>query len=124
MKHPILRGELYYADLEPVIGSEQGGERPVVVIQNNKGNRHSKTVIIAPLTTSAIKPTLPTHVEIYTEGLRRTSIVLLEQIRTIDKQRIGHYIGTVSDIDMRKIEEAVLISFGIDRVEGDWCGEK
>ena len=119
MKHPILRGELYYADLEPVIGSEQGGERPVVVIQNNKGNRHSKTVIIAPLTTSAIKPTLPTHVEIYAEGLRSTSIVLLEQIRTIDKQRISRYVGSVSDSDMKQIEQAILISLEMDRVEGD-----
>ena len=119
MKKPILRGELYYADLEPVIGSEQGGERPVVVIQNNKGNRHSKTVIIAPLTTSPIKPPLPTHVEIHAEGLRSTSIVLLEQIRTIDKQRISRYIGSVSGSDMKQIEQAILISLEMDRVEGD-----
>ncbi|MBQ8439603.1 MAG: type II toxin-antitoxin system PemK/MazF family toxin [Clostridia bacterium] len=113
MKKPILRGELYYADLEPVIGSEQGGERPVVVIQNNKGNRHSKTVIIAPLTTSPIKPPLPTHVEIHAEGLRSTSIVLLEQIRTIDKKRITHYIGIISKDDMVLVDEAILASLGI-----------
>ena len=80
MDQKIQRGEIYYADLEPVLGSEQGGERPVVILQNNKGNRFSPTVIVAPLTTSLIKAPLPTHVEIHTEGLRCTSIALLEQI--------------------------------------------
>lgn len=78
MKHPILRGELYYADLEPVIGSEQGGERPVVILQNNKGNQYSPTVIVAPLTTQKIKPRLPTHVMVSCSGLRVSSLVLLE----------------------------------------------
>ena len=114
MKKPILRGELYYADLEPVIGSEQGGERPVVILQNNKGNQHSPTVIIAPLTTQKIKPRLPTHVMVSSSGLRSASVVLLEQIRTIDKQRMRNYIGAVTDTEMKEIEKAVLASMGID----------
>ena len=113
MKKPILRGELYYADLEPVIGSEQGGERPVVILQNNKGNQHSPTVIVAPLTTQKIKPRLPTHVTVSSSGLRSSSLVLLEQIRTIDKQRMRNHIGTVTDIEMKEIEKAVLASMGI-----------
>ena len=113
MKKPILRGELYYADLESVIGSEQGGERPVFILQNNKGNRYSKTVIIAPLTTSPIKPPLPTHVKVQAEGLRSTYIVLLEQIRTIDKKRIKRHIGTVTAKEMQLIENAVFISMSL-----------
>ena len=115
MDRKILRGEIYYADLDPVIGSEQGGERPVIILQNNKGNRHSPTVIVAPLTSNRVKTTLPTHVEISAKGLRTTSLVLLEQIRTIDKQRISDYVGAVSDSDMKLIENAVLISLEIDR---------
>lgn len=115
MKRQILRGELYYADLEPVLGSEQGGERPVVILQNNKGNHYSPTVIVAPLTTKTGKPILPTHVEVNTEGLRSTSIVLLEQIKTIDKQRIIRYIGMVSQKDMRLIDQAILVSLEICR---------
>lgn len=114
MKKPILRGELYYADLEPVIGSEQGGERPVVILQNNKGNQHSPTVIVAPLTTQKIKPRLPTHVTVAGDGLRASSLILLEQIRTIDKQRMRNYIGTVTDAEMKEIEKAVLTSVGIN----------
>ena len=113
MKKPILRGELYYADLEPVIGSEQGGERPVVILQNNKGNQHSPTVIVAPLTTQKIKPRIPTHVMVSCPGLRASSLVLLEQIRTIDKQRMRNYIGVVSDAEMKEIEVAALASLGI-----------
>ena len=113
MKKPILRGELYYADLDPVIGSEQGGERPVVILQNNKGNQHSPTVIVVPLTTQKIKPRLPTHVMVSSSGLRSSSLVLLEQIRTIDKQRMRNHIGTVTDTEMREIEKAVLASVGI-----------
>ena len=114
MKKQILRGELYYADLEPVIGSEQGGERPVVILQNNKGNQHSPTVIVAPLTTQKIKPRLPTHVMVSSSGLRSSSLVLLEQIRTIDKQRMRNHIGTVTDDEMQEIEKAVLASVGIE----------
>ena len=110
---PFLRGELYYADLEPVIGFEQGGERPVVILQNNKVNQHSPTVIVAPLTTQKIKPRLPTHVMVSSSGLRSSSLVLLEQIRTIDKQRMRNYIGAVTDAEMKEIERAVLASMGI-----------
>ena len=116
MKKPILRGELYYADLEPVIGSEQGGERPVVILQNNKGNQHSPTVIVAPLTTQKIKPRLPTHVMVSSSGLRSSSLVLLEQIRTIDKQRMRNHIGAVTDTEMKEIENAVLASVGINSI--------
>ena len=114
MKRPILRGELYYADLDPVIGSEQGGERPVVILQNNRGNHYSPTVIVAPLTTQKIKPQLPTHVAVAGNGLRSSSLVLLEQIRTIDKQRMRNYIGIVTDTEMKAIEKAVLASVEID----------
>ena len=109
----IRRGELYYAYLEPVIGSEQGGERPVVILQNNRGNRYSPTVIVAPLTTKLVKRTLPVHVKVTAAGLRSTSLILLEQIRTIDKQRLRQYIGKVTVEEMREIEQAVLISIGM-----------
>ena len=110
----IRRGELYYAYLEPVIGSEQGGERPVVILQNNRGNRYSPTVIVAPLTTKLVKRTLPVHVKVTAAGLRSTSLVLLEQIRTIDKQRLRQYIGEVTVEEMREIEQAVLNSLGFE----------
>ena len=116
MKKPILRGELYYADLEPVIGSEQGGERPVVILQNNKGNQHSPTVIVAPLTTQKIKPRLPTHVTVSGNGLKSSSLILLEQIRTIDKQRVRYYIGEVTGDNMKQIENAILASVGIEMI--------
>ena len=115
----IRRGELYYADLEPVLGSEQGGERPVVVLQNDKGNRYSPTVIIAPLTTKIVKNALPVHVRIKAPGLRATSLALLEQIRTIDKQRIRQYIGAVSEDEMREIEQATFVSLGINTLVED-----
>ena len=105
--------DLYYADLEPVIGSEQGGERPVIILQNNKGNRFSPTVIIAPLTTKIIKKSIPVHAKVNAEGLRSTSLVLLEQIRTIDKQRIRQYIGAVSADEMREIEQAIIVSLDL-----------
>ena len=113
MERYIRRGELYYADLEPVIGSEQGGERPVIILQNNKGNRFSPTVIIAPLTTKIIKKSIPVHAKVNAEGLRSTSLVLLEQIRTIDKQRIRQYIGAVSADEMREIEQAIIVSLDL-----------
>lgn len=114
MDGEFLRGEIFYADLEPVVGSEQGGERPVIILQNNKGNQYSNTVVVAPMTTSQIKPPLPTHVVLETEGLRCTSTVLLEQIRTIDKQRMSEHVGTVSDTDMKRIEKAILAELGMD----------
>ncbi len=114
MDGEFLRGEIYYADLDPVIGSEQGGERPVIILQNNKGNQFSNTVVIAPMTTSQIKPPLRTHVDLEAEGLRCTSNVLLEQVRTIDKQRICDYVGVTSDSDMIRIEKAILAELGMD----------
>ena len=114
MDRKILRGEIYYADLDPVIGSEQGGERPVIILQNNKGNRHSPTVIVAPLTSNRVKTALPTHVEIHAAGLRTTSLVLLEQIRTIDKQRISDFVGVATDVEMKDIEKALLTSVGVE----------
>lgn len=116
MNRQILRGEIYYADLEPVIGSEQGGQRPVVVLQNNKGNRFSPTVIVAPLTSHTVKPLLPTHVLVSAEGLHTKSLALLEQIRTIDKQRVRYYIGEVTGDNMKQIENAILASVGIEMI--------
>jgi len=117
-KDQVLRGELYYAQLDPVIGSEQGGERPVLILQNNKGNHYSPTVIVAPLTTSIVKSPLTTHVEISSSGLHSTSIVLLEQIRTIDKMRIKRYIGCVTAQDMKQIGQAIAISLGMTGDDG------
>ena len=114
MNRQILRGEIYYADLEPVVGSEQGGQRPVVVLQNNKGNRFSPTVIVAPLTSHTVKPLLPTHVLVSAEGLHTKSLALLEQIRTIDKQRLKWYIGELSDCEMMMLEKAIMVGLGMD----------
>ena len=116
MKRPILRGELYYADLDPVIGSEQGGERPVVILQNNRGNHYSPTVIVAPLTTQKIKPQLPTHVAVAGNGLRSSSLVLLEQIRTIDKRRLKEKIGKLPPNVMLRVDIALKISLGFVKV--------
>lgn len=114
MRTKILRGEMYYADLSPVVGSEQGGMRPVLVLQNNTGNKHSPTVVIAPITSRLGKPDLPTHVSLGATHLAKNSIALLEQIRTIDKRRMADYIGTVSDEEMEKVENALLVSVGIE----------
>jgi mRNA interferase MazF len=112
----IKRGDVYYADLDPVVGSEQNGHRPIVVIQNDIGNKHSTTTIAA-IVTSSQKKNLPTHVHVVDEGsgLSNDSIVMLEQIRTIDKQRLGSMIGHVSDETMELIEDAALCSLGIVR---------
>ncbi len=110
----IMRGDIYYADLSPVTGSEQGGLRPVIVIQNDKGNIHSPTVIIAAITSNIKKTNLPTHIVLpEMEGLSKKSVVLLEQIRTIDKSRLSNKIGSIDNEYMRKIDEAILISLGI-----------
>ena len=108
----IKRGQIYMADLSPVIGSEQGGIRPVVVIQNDVGNRFSTTVIVAAIT-GRIKKRLPTHTELKSTGLLRSSICLLEQIRTIDKSRLLDYVGEVSNNEMNAIVEALSISLDI-----------
>ncbi len=110
----VRRGELYYADLSPVIGSEQGGIRPVLVVQNDVGNKYSPTVIAAAVTSKIDKAKLPTHIELSAReyGLTKDSVVLLEQIRTLDKTRLKERIGQVSADKMRKINEALLVSLG------------
>lgn len=112
-----LRGDMYYADLGRGIGSEQKGYRPVLIIQNNVGNKHSPTVIIAAITSRVgVKAKLPTHYFVNTEGgLEAPSIVLLEQIRTIDKKRLDSYIGHLSDTHIANINNAICISLGIDK---------
>lgn len=112
----IKRGELYYADLSPVVGSEQGGVRPVLVVQNDVGNRYSPTVIAAAVTSKINKARLPTHIELSarTYGLAKDSVVLLEQIRTIDKRRLKDRIGLLSDQMMTRVDDALLISLGFN----------
>lgn len=113
----IRRGELYYADLSPVVGSEQGGVRPVLVVQNDVGNKYSPTVIAAAVTSKMTKAKLPTHIEIAgrSYGLQKDSVILLEQIRTLDKRRLKERIGVLPDATMRRVDGALLISIGCDR---------
>ena len=108
----IRRGDIFYADLSPVVGSEQGGIRPVLIIQNNVGNRHSPTVICAAVTSKMNKAKLPTHIEISTKDYKivKNSVILLEQIRTIDKQRLKEYVCHVDSGMMRKVDRAIRIS--------------
>ena len=113
MKRKYKRGEIYYADLSPVVGSEQGGYRPVLILQNNKGNKYSSTVIVASITSRLSKHRLPTHVDMSSIRLKKHSIALLEQLRTIDKERMKEYIGKATKAEMKKIETALLISVGI-----------
>lgn len=111
----IYRGEMYYADLNPVIGSEQGGVRPVLVIQNNTGNRYSPTVIVAAISGKIIeKADLPTHYKVRAyAGLDEESLVLLEQIRTIDKKRLGDYIGQLEQNDMEQVDRCIAVSLAL-----------
>ena len=111
----VKRGEVYFADLSPVVGSEQGGVRPVLVIQNDIGNRFSPTVIVAAITAQIQKAKLPTHVEIDAKryGFERDSVILLEQIRTIDKQRLTDKITHLDDEMMEKVDEALRVSIGL-----------
>jgi mRNA interferase MazF len=111
----VKRGDVFYADLSPVVGSEQGGVRPVLVIQNDIGNRFSPTVIVAAITAQIQKAKLPTHVEIEAKihGMERDSVILLEQIRTIDKQRLTDKITHLDDETMRKVDDALQISVGL-----------
>ena len=113
---PVRRGEIYYADLSPVVGSEQGGVRPVLIVQNDIGNRHSPTVIAAAITSRRDKNPLPTHIEVNADdcGLSRDSIVLLEQIRTIDKKRLRDKMGELDLNSMNKVNTALSISFGLE----------
>lgn len=111
----VKRGDVYFADLSPVVGSEQGGVRPVLILQNDIGNRFSPTVIVAAITAQIQKAKLPTHVEIDTKryGLERDSVILLEQIRTIDKQRLTDKITHLDEEVMEKIDDALQISLGL-----------
>ncbi len=111
----VKRGDIFYADLSPVIGSEQGGVRPVLVVQNDVGNRYSPTVIAAAITSQINKAKLPTHIEIDARdyGLSRDSVVLLEQVRTIDKKRLKEKIGHLDERMMTEVNEALEISFGL-----------
>ena len=111
----VHRGDIYYADLSPVVGSEQGGLRPVLIIQNDIGNRYSPTVIAAAITSRMGKTKLPTHIDIYAAraGLARDSVILLEQIRTLDKSRLKSRVGELDAETMKRIETALLISVGM-----------
>lgn len=123
MKRTIKRGDIYYAELNPVIGSEQGGIRPVLVISNDIGNKHSPTVIIAAITSRVhAKAKLPTHTVVTNfQGLDKESIVLLEQIRTLDKQRLQEYLGTLDKDLLNSVDMALAISISLDYVAKTKC---
>ena len=120
MEKTIKRGDIYYAELNPVIGSEQGGTRPVLIISNDIGIRHSPTVIVAAITSRVhTKAKLPTHTAIRDfEGLNKDSIILLEQIRTIDKKRLQEYIGMLSESEMARVDKALAISVSLNILKG------
>ena len=109
----VKRGDIYYADLSPVVGSEQGGTRPVLIVQNDIGNKHSPTVIAAAITSQTGKAQLPTHINLKgsSVGLSKDSIVLLEQIRTIDKRR--EHMGRLDETMMNQVDSAIAVSFGL-----------
>lgn len=111
----VKRGDIFYADLSPVIGSEQGGMRPVLIVQNDTGNKHSPTVIAAAITSQTGKARLPTHIELNAQsvGLSRDSVILLEQVRTIDKSRLRERMGKLDDTTMTKVDNAIAVSFGL-----------
>jgi len=112
----VKRGDIFYADLSPVVGSEQGGIRPVLIVQNDIGNKYSPTVIVAAITSKINKAKMPTHIELEGQkhGLTKDSVILAEQVRTIDKKRLKEKIGHIDDLLMAKIDHALEISFGID----------
>lgn len=112
----IKRGDIYYADLSPVVGSEQGGLRPVLIIQNDIGNRYSPTVIAAAITSRMGKTKLPTHIDVHADrvGLAKDSVILLEQIRTLDKRRLKEKMGHLDDNMMLEVNNAIAVSFGLD----------
>ena len=111
----VHRGDIYYADLSPVVGSEQGGVRPVLIVQNDVGNRFSPTVIAAAITSQKDKARLPTHIQLHAtgSGLSRDSIVLLEQIRTLDKRRLREHMGRLDGELMDEVDQAIAVSFGL-----------
>ncbi|ANK62326.1 MULTISPECIES: type II toxin-antitoxin system PemK/MazF family toxin [Loigolactobacillus] len=114
----VKRGDIFYADLSPVVGSEQGGMRPVLVVQNNIGNHYSPTVIVAAITAKIQKPKMPTHVGITAKqtGIEKDSVILLEQIRTIDKQRLRDKVAHLADDLMAKVDSAVAVSVGLKSI--------
>jgi mRNA interferase MazF len=115
MAQVVKRGDIFYADLSPVIGSEQGGIRPVLIVQNDIGNKYSPTVIVAAITSQINKAKLPTHIEINSDeyGLNKDSVILLEQVRTIDKRRLKDKIGHINDELMSLVDEGLMISLGL-----------
>lgn len=115
----VKRGDIYYADLSPVVGSEQGGMRPVLIIQNDVGNRYSPTVIAAAITSRMGKTKLPTHIDVYADkvGLTKDSVILLEQVRTLDKKRLGEKMGHLDDAVMNEVNNAISISFGLSQTD-------
>lgn len=117
----VRRGDIFYADLSPVVGSEQGGLRPVLIIQNDIGNRYSPTVIAAAITSRVSKTRLPTHIDIYADqvGLAKDSVILLEQIRTLDKRRLKEKMGHLDDSIMGTVNTAIAISFGLGTAKQD-----
>ncbi len=114
MENLVKRGEIYFADLSPVVGSEQGGIRPVLVIQNDVGNKYSPTVIVSAITSQLTKAKLPTHIELSSQdyNLPKNSVVLLEQIRTLDKRRLKEKITHLDERKMKEVNRAILISLG------------
>lgn len=114
----VKRGDIYYADLSPVVGSEQGGVRPVLIVQNDVGNKYSPTVIAAAITSQINKAKMPTHIELSASeyGLYKDSVILLEQIRTIDKKRLREKVAHIDKKLMKTVDEALSISFGIDNI--------
>jgi len=112
----VKRGDIYYADLSPVVGSEQGGLRPVLIVQNDTGNKHSPTVIAAAITSQINKARLPTHIELEAKsyGLTKDYVVLLEQIRTIDKRRLKERMGSLDERLMTQVDNAIAVSFGLN----------
>ena len=116
MTSGVKRGDIYYADLSPVVGSEQGGVRPVLIVQNDTGNKYSPTVIAAAITSQINKARLPTHIELEARnyGLTKDSVVLLEQIRTIDKKRLKERMGKLDDDLMNAVDNAIAVSFGLN----------
>ncbi len=115
----VKRGDIYYADLSPVVGSEQGGMRPVLIVQNDTGNKHSPTVIAAAITSQINKARLPTHIELSAKsyGLTKDSVILLEQIRTIDKRRLKEHMGKLDNSLMNRVDNAIAVSFGLNETQ-------
>lgn len=116
----VKRGDIFYADLSPVIGSEQGGLRPVLIVQNDIGNKYSPTVIAAAITSQISKTKLPTHIDVFADsyGLAKDSVILLEQIRTLDKRRLKEKMGHLDDALMSRVDDAISVSFGL-QLTGD-----